>query len=110
MNHIRFAHDVYAKSRKLKDVTRSSTRSVTSVVYLTHAEHLLASAGSADGTIRLWDLRKSAARRINPSSVEDSQDFASIDMRSGKGRSYGVSSLALAPDGSKLYALSVGSK
>ena len=121
VNHIRFAHDTYAKTRRLKDISRSATRSVTSLVYLTHGENLLASAGSADGCIRLWDLRKNAARRINPSSVEDSTDFclpsavtATVggggNAAADKGRSYGVSSLALSPDGSRLYALSVGSR
>lgn len=49
VNHIRFAHDTYAKSRKGKDVARSNTRSVTSVIYLQQQDNLLASSGSADG-------------------------------------------------------------
>ena len=49
VNHIRFAHDTWEKTRKNKDTTRSATRSVTSIVYMQHQEHLLASAGSADG-------------------------------------------------------------
>lgn len=55
--------------------------------------------------IKLWDLRKAAARRINPPSVEESLDFAATPTRS-----YGTASLCLSPDGAKVYALSTNSK
>ncbi|KAG0662509.1 hypothetical protein C6P46_003249 [Rhodotorula mucilaginosa] len=87
VNQIKNAH-VPAKSKTGKG--RAPT-SVTSVVHLQHQEHLLATSGSSDG------------RRVNPATYETNEDAV---MNTETTRPHGISSLRLAPDGRKLYALS----
>ncbi|GAA5944178.1 hypothetical protein JCM3775_001089 [Rhodotorula graminis] len=103
VNHIKNAHGVRGKTAKGQ---RSATRSVTSVAYMYHQENLLASAGSADGSIKVWDLRRSHSRRINPATFETNDDALLSTMSA---RPHGISHMTLAPDGRKLYALSTDS-
>lgn len=105
----------------------SSTKSVTSVAFLHQAPHLLASSGSFDGyvtlanhlipsltprlescrVVKIWDLRKSHTRRVNPEEVEASRAAVTgLDLP----RSFGISSMVLSPNGQRLYALSMDSK
>ncbi|BGP40458.1 hypothetical protein JCM10450v2_004440 [Rhodotorula kratochvilovae] len=102
VNQIRNAHGVRGKTAK----GRSATRSVTAVTYLHHQENLLASAGSADSVVKVWDLRRSHSRRVNPATHETNEDALLSTMTT---RPHGISSMALAPDGRKLYALSTDS-
>ncbi|KAK4054496.1 hypothetical protein OIV83_000990 [Microbotryomycetes sp. JL201] len=82
--------------------SRTATRSVTAISYLPQSSNLLASAGSADSVIKVWDLRRSHSKRVNPASVEDSEDWAS---NTDSIRSHGISNMAIAPNGRRLYAL-----
>ncbi|EGU11676.1 Proteophosphoglycan ppg4 [Rhodotorula toruloides ATCC 204091] len=103
VNRIRNAHG--APGKKVKG--RSATRSVTAVTYLEHQDKLIASAGSADSLVKVWDLRRSHRSRVNPSSYETNEE-ALTSMETT--RPHGISSMALAPDGRKLYALSTDSR
>ena len=76
---------------------------MTSAVYLQHRSELVATAGSADGVVKVWDLRKSHTRRVNPVALASSPDFTTSNTSH---RSHGLSSLALSGDGTSLYALS----
>lgn len=57
--------------------------------------------------IKVWDLRKSHSRRANPAFVETNEDAVS---NTGSTRPHGISSMVLAPNGRKLYALSTDSQ
>ncbi|GAA5983193.1 hypothetical protein JCM10908_000190 [Rhodotorula pacifica] len=102
VNQIKNAH-APARSKAVKG--RAPT-SVTGVVHLQHQEHLLASSGSSDGVVKIWDLRRSHTRRINPATHETNEDAVTNTETT---RPHGISSLTLAPDGRKLYALSTDS-
>ncbi|KAM0791339.1 hypothetical protein ACM66B_005807 [Microbotryomycetes sp. NB124-2] len=99
VNHIKHAHGEKGKERVR---SRTATRSVTAISYLPQSGHLLASAGSADSVIKVWDLRRSHSKRVNPVSVENNDEWAS---NADSIRSHGIASMAVAPDGRKLYAL-----
>ncbi|GAA5860476.1 hypothetical protein JCM5353_005538 [Sporobolomyces roseus] len=103
VNHIKNAHGTKGKTSK----GRSATRSVTAVNYLMQQDNLLASAGSADSIVKIWDLRRSHSRRVNPAFYETNED-ALISAPSA--RPHGIASMQLAPDGRKLYALSTDSQ
>ncbi|GJN90814.1 hypothetical protein Rhopal_003828-T1 [Rhodotorula paludigena] len=90
VNQIKNAHGVQGKKAK----GRSATRSVTAINYLQHQENLLASAGSSDG------------RRVNPATHETNEDAL---LSTATNRPHGISSMTVAPDGRKLYALSTDS-
>ncbi|GAA5872197.1 hypothetical protein JCM3774_002290 [Rhodotorula dairenensis] len=102
VNQIKNAHTP-ARSKASKG--RAPT-SVTGVVHLQHQEHLLASSGSSDGVVKIWDMRRSHTRRINPATYETNEDAV---MNTDTTRPHGISNLNLAPDGRKLYALSTDS-
>ncbi|GAA6060012.1 hypothetical protein JCM10212_001170 [Sporobolomyces blumeae] len=104
VNHIKHAHG--AKSKQARG-GRSATRSVTAVRYLLQQDNLLASAGSADSVIKIWDLRRSHSRRVNPASYETNEDAVVTTQSS---RAHGISSMQLSPDGRRLYAFSTDSQ
>ncbi|KAK4704969.1 denticleless, partial [Phenoliferia sp. Uapishka_3] len=106
VNMIKNAHGTKGKGAK----GRSATKSVTSVAYLKHSENLLASSGSSDRqvtpyalTIKVWDLRKSHKRRVNPEHLESNEDAVAD---AGTARPHGISNMALSPNGQKIFALS----
>ncbi|BGP16592.1 hypothetical protein JCM10213_000494 [Rhodosporidiobolus nylandii] len=107
VNQIKNAHGVKGKGAK----GRSATRSVTGVTYLAHQPNLLASSGSSDSVIKIWDLRRSHSRRVNPASYETNEDAASslCTSEGGSARPHGIANLTLAPDGTRLYALATDS-
>lgn len=88
--------------------SRTAIRSVTSVVFDTNKPNHLFSSGSADGVVKQWDLRRSMHRRVNPPAAAVSPDFGLA--RSKVARSHGITSMALAPDGATLYALSISNR
>ncbi|GAA5820531.1 hypothetical protein JCM11251_003034 [Rhodosporidiobolus azoricus] len=115
VNQVKNAHGVKGKGGSKG---RSATRSVTSVTYLAHQANLLASSGSADSVIKIWDLRRSHSRRVNPQSYEETNDDAvlSLPTPTSNGhtddalrRPHGIASMALAPDGKRIFALSTDS-
>ncbi|KAK4056692.1 hypothetical protein OIO90_002244 [Microbotryomycetes sp. JL221] len=103
VNHIKNAHGEKGKGTR----GRSAIRSVTALTYLSHSPHLLASSGSADSIVKVWDLRKSHSRRVNPGSVDTNEDWAA---NTDEVRPHGVASMALAPDGRRIYILCKDSK
>ncbi|SCV72018.1 BQ2448_4712 [Microbotryum intermedium] len=82
--------------------TKESPNSVTAAVFLPQCENLLASSGSADSVIKVWDLRRSHSRRVNPASFETNEIAVS---HTASKRPHGISSLVLSPDGRALYSL-----
>lgn len=106
VNLIQNAHGLKAKSGKGLKSSRTAVRSVTSIVYLQQRDHLIASAGSADGIVKVWDLRKSHSRRINPVPIASSPDHSLVTPINAPPRSHGISTLSLSPDGTSLYAMS----
>ncbi|GAA5887824.1 hypothetical protein JCM6882_000765 [Rhodosporidiobolus microsporus] len=114
VNQVKNAHGVKGKGGSKG---RSATRSVTAVTYLAHQPNLLASSGSADSVIKIWDLRRSHSRRVNPQSYDETNEdavsslstFSSAGDESGPRRPHGIASMALAPDGKRVYALSTDS-
>ncbi|KAI5479845.1 hypothetical protein MNV49_002403 [Pseudohyphozyma bogoriensis] len=103
VNMIKNAHGTKGKASK----GRSATKSVTSVAYLPHMQHGLASSGSSDSIIKIWDLRKNQTRRVNPVFVE-TNDVAVAS--TNQLRPHGISSMVMAPNGQKIYGLSTDSK
>ncbi|GAA5862677.1 hypothetical protein JCM8547_003510 [Rhodosporidiobolus lusitaniae] len=109
VNQIKNAHGLKGKGGPKG---RSATRSVTAVTYLAHQPNLLASSGSSDSVIKIWDLRRSHSRRVNPQSFETNEDsvLSLQSASSPSARPHGIASMSLAPDGRRLYALSTGSQ
>ncbi|SCZ88489.1 BZ3500_MvSof-1268-A1-R1_Chr2-1g04444 [Microbotryum saponariae] len=100
VNMIRNAHGGAKKTKE--HYTLQSPKSVTAAVFLPQSDNLLASSGSADSVIKVWDLRRSHSRRINPASFETNE--IAVSNTSSK-RPHGISSLVLSPDGRALYSL-----
>lgn len=57
--------------------------------------------------IKVWDLRKSHKRRVNPEHLESNADAVAD---TGAARPHGISNMALSPNGQKIYALSTDSR
>ncbi|KAJ1953183.1 hypothetical protein IWQ62_006057, partial [Dispira parvispora] len=77
--------------------------SVTSVVYMAHREHCLASAGVVNGTIKYWDTRQLGRHlgRSQPIPIEQSD----LPMDKNR-RPRAISALTRSPDGASLFAMS----
>lgn len=89
--------------------------SVTSIALIPGRDHMMFSAGAADGSIKLWDVRvgdscrhsfKTDARMVE--SVTPSVE-ARLDAAQGKRRRHGIASIDLDVSGSKLLASSTDS-
>jgi WD40 repeat protein len=87
---------------------RTAVKSVTSIAFLEHRDHLLATAGSFASVVKVWDLRKSLTRRINPPALQTSPDFSFQPSVSKKHN--GVSSILLSADKTELYAVSTNAR
>jgi len=107
VNMIRNAHGTVG-GRKPKG--RGPTKSVTGVTYLAHDTNLLASSGSSDSVVKVWDLRKSHQRRVNPVDFDSNAAVVAERLASSGTRQHGIASLSLAPNGRNLYALSTDSQ
>ncbi|KAA1076606.1 hypothetical protein PGT21_013081 [Puccinia graminis f. sp. tritici] len=116
---IRNAHDEkYAGRKRRKGV---HIPSVSSVLWSRIADHQLFSAGSANGVVKLWDVRKKTpfASKAHPlpldQSVEQSNHaFPEEDYEHAMGfdnpqRPHGISSLVASSDGARLYSLGTDS-
>ncbi|TIB84054.1 WD40 repeat-like protein [Wallemia mellicola] len=97
------AHASASELRKRNSIGRSVTRSVTSIAYLQHQDNLLVSAGSANGSVKLWDIRTASGK--SSKSVKPASETP--DMTENNGRPHGVSHLAA--DGSWLWTLCTNS-
>ncbi|RUS25594.1 WD40-repeat-containing domain protein, partial [Jimgerdemannia flammicorona] len=104
------------KKRRTEPTTLSQgEKSVTAVLFPAHEDHLVASAGAADGLIKYWDIRQTNSNKIIPTPVASSvYDGPSQRPR---GRYYavsfidfyvaGLSSLTLDNSGSRLFTVSL---
>ncbi|RKP05845.1 WD40-repeat-containing domain protein [Thamnocephalis sphaerospora] len=88
--------------RKRRKVVNDARRSVTSVLFMKHREHLLASAGASDGIIKYWDIRQhgSYSSRDAPTPVATSEYGGA-----GK-RPHGIAALTLDESGTRVFAAS----
>ncbi|KAG0026623.1 hypothetical protein BGZ81_006223 [Podila clonocystis] len=78
------------------------SNTASSVQYMIHNEHVVASTGTQDGSIKYWDVRKHGShfKVENPTPLQSSTYVPTTK------RSHGLVSMALSPDGSALYAVS----
>ncbi|KAG0077026.1 hypothetical protein BGZ90_007832 [Linnemannia elongata] len=108
---------VYRPADRLLNVHASTTRAVppkkskhgsdgpntaSAVQYMLHNEHIIASTGSLDGSIKYWDVRKHGTyfKHDYPTPLQTSKYTPTTR------RAHGMTSMALSPDGRALYALS----
>ncbi|KAF9088591.1 hypothetical protein BGX23_007254 [Mortierella sp. AD031] len=108
---------VYRPADRLLNVHASTTRAVpakkskhgsdgpntaSAVQYMLHNEHIIASTGSLDGSIKYWDVRKHGTyfKHDYPTPLQISK-YTPVTKRA-----HGMTSIALSPDGSALFALS----
>lgn len=76
--------------------------SVTAIQFLGNGlEHLLISASESDSSMKLWDIRSLATKRKTQTAVSSTQQPQSHN----KWRHFGISSLNLSSDGTRLYSL-----
>ncbi|KAF9124652.1 hypothetical protein BGW39_007985 [Mortierella sp. 14UC] len=108
---------VYRPADRLLNAHASSTRAAppkkskhgsdgpntaSAVQYMLHNEHIIASTGSLDGSIKYWDVRKHGTyfKHDYPTPLQTSKYTPTTR------RAHGMTSMALSPDGRALYALS----
>ncbi|RKP22972.1 WD40-repeat-containing domain protein [Syncephalis pseudoplumigaleata] len=91
-----------AGPRKRRRTLTDTHKSVSSILFLKHRDHLLASAGASDGLIKYWDVRHhgSYSGKDIPTPVARSE-YSGI----GK-RPHGISSIVLDHSGTRLLATS----
>lgn len=76
--------------------------SVTAIQFLGEGqEHLLVSASESDSSMKLWDIRCLASKRKTQTALSSTQQPHSHN----KWRHFGISSLNISSDGSRLYSL-----
>ncbi|TIA89321.1 hypothetical protein E3P99_02103 [Wallemia hederae] len=99
------AHASATEQRKRNSIGRSVTRSVTSIAFLHNTDTLLASAGSCNGSLKLWDIRAASSntRSKQTKALTESPDMT----ESNSGRPHGVSHIVA--DGEWLWALCTNS-
>ncbi|RUS20184.1 hypothetical protein BC937DRAFT_86205 [Endogone sp. FLAS-F59071] len=88
------------KKRRIETALLSQgEKSVTTVLFMPHQDHLVASAGAADGLIKYWDIRQTS--KSNPTPV-------SLSVYDGPAqRPRGLSTLTLDNTGSRLFTVSL---
>ncbi|KAF9428906.1 hypothetical protein BGZ94_000567 [Podila epigama] len=86
----------------LDGMSLDGVNSASCVQFMIHNEHLVASTGTQDGTVKYWDVRKHGShfKVENPTPVQTSTYIPTTK------RAHGLASMALSPDGSSLYAVS----
>ncbi|KAF9171536.1 hypothetical protein BGX21_007820 [Mortierella sp. AD011] len=107
----------YRPADRLLNVHASSTRTVppkktkhgsdgpntaSAVQYMKHNENIIASTGALDGSVKYWDVRKHGTyfKHDFPTPLQTSTYTPETK------RAHGMTSMALSPDGSTLYAVS----
>ncbi|KAJ1851067.1 hypothetical protein H4R99_005375 [Coemansia sp. RSA 1722] len=88
----------HAQGRRQGRRASMAAVSVTGLRHLRHDPHLVATVGAAAATVRLWDVRMTQSARSSAFAKAISESIAP------QGRARGVASLALDPDGTRLYA------
>ncbi|KAI8460039.1 WD40-repeat-containing domain protein [Phakopsora pachyrhizi] len=115
---IRNAHDDRHIGKKRKK--GAHLPSVSSVLWASHTDKHLFSAGSANGVVKLWDIRKKTpfSWKSHPVPAEESIETSTcgfpLDDHESDGlshpqRPHGISSLISSSDGSRLYSLGTDS-
>lgn len=96
-----------AKKGKIDPSATNSQQSVTAVVFMP-CDRVLATAGAADGLVKLWDLRKhSNAQPRELASLSPAAGSAGYDHTSGvAGRNFGVSAMSIDSSGTRLATAS----
>ena len=97
------AHASLIDKRKRTNIGRSVTRSVTTISFLNNSDHLIASAGSANGSVKIWDIRSLTNKRTKLSKPA----FEYIDPTESNGRPHGVSNIQV--DGNWIWSLCTNS-
>ncbi|KAI8865661.1 WD40 repeat-like protein [Ramicandelaber brevisporus] len=103
-------------ARQIEQSSANGTSAVVSAVFMAHNEHLLATAGVGDGRIKYWDLRYhgSHTNRQTPvpsqqstslQAMSSSQETAIPDLKALQSMPR-FTSLALSPDGTRLFGVS----
>ncbi|PLW43694.1 hypothetical protein PCASD_08296 [Puccinia coronata f. sp. avenae] len=112
---IRNAHDEKYTGRKRRKGVHLP--SVSAVLWSRIAEHQLFSAGSANGLVKLWDVRKKSpfTSKAHPvptdQSIEQSghtfldDEFEQAVALDNPQRPHGISSLVASSDGARIYSL-----
>jgi len=112
---IRNAHDEKYTGRKRKKGV--NLPSVSSVLWSRIADHQLFSAGSANGVVKLWDVRKKSpfTSKAHPTptdqSIEQSghaflgDEYEYALALDNPQRPHGISSLVASSDGARIYSL-----
>jgi WD40 repeat protein len=91
-----------------KRVTKKlTTRSITGLAFLPGTS-LLVSSGAGDTTVKTWDTRMLIQK--DPKKRMLASELCSFSCRGSSGGPYGITSLALSPDGSRLLANATDSK
>ncbi|KAF9287766.1 hypothetical protein BGZ68_001311 [Mortierella alpina] len=108
---------VYRPANRLLNVHANTTRQVppkrtkhgsdgpntaSAVQYMKHNEHIIASTGALDGSVKYWDVRKHGTyfKHDYPKPLQTSS-YTPLTKRA-----HGMTSMALSPDGSALFAVS----
>ncbi|WAR63140.1 hypothetical protein PtB15_18B222 [Puccinia triticina] len=116
---IRNAHDEKFTGRKRRKGVHLP--SVSSVLWSRIADHQLFSAGSANGVVKLWDVRKKTpfASKAHPLPIDQSieqsshafseEEYEHVLGFDNPQRPHGISSLVASSDGARLYSLGTDS-
>jgi WD40 repeat protein len=96
--------EVSADSSQTEKTRRSGDVSVTALAFFstTGREHLLLTGSEASTTVKLWDIRARYSRRGPATPLSTTMEPESHS----KHRHFGISTLALSTNNSRLYALS----
>ncbi|KAL7417701.1 WD40-repeat-containing domain protein [Mrakia frigida] len=125
INTVRHAHGETGQKKAPAPSARTATRSPTSILYIPQRAHTIASCGTGDGIIKLWDLRTHGSyttRKGYPApAAEESHDptfssssssnaFGSSSTLMKRGRPHGIASMCLSTEGDLIYALGTDNK
>ncbi|KAG0367089.1 hypothetical protein BGZ54_004434, partial [Gamsiella multidivaricata] len=103
-NRLLNAHASTTRAAPSKKTKRDSDgpNSASAVQYMRHNENIIASTGALDGSVKYWDVRKHGTyfKHCFPTPLETSTYMPTTK------RAHGMTSMALSPDGSALYAVS----
>ncbi|KAI9630056.1 hypothetical protein KEM48_012340 [Puccinia striiformis f. sp. tritici PST-130] len=119
---ISFSSDYYQNAHDEKFIGKKRRKgvnlpSVSSVLWSRIRDHQLYSAGSSNGVVKLWDIRKKTpfSSKAHPLPLEETIDQTQTDFEeSGENenptqRPHGISSLVTSQDGARLYTLGTDS-
>lgn len=81
------------------DVEARDELSITSFQHLKAREHMIVTSSEVDASVKLWDLRNAGRRNPIPLSATPVPDSH------GSKRHFGINSMAMSGDGSRLYTV-----